>query len=133
MNCVSLAILGCLLASDCRGFAEPKTVPLCAVLGHPNEHMAEYVVVRGTIEQLEHGTYLFAVSPCDQKHSGILIQGIDPRAYRAAGGRKGIGVPATVEGELVMSKEGVPEFIKAPYLAFSARRVRYEPSRPNSQ
>src|SRR5258708_5355983 len=97
---------------ESQGFSESKQMSLCVIVSHPNEHMGEYVVVRGTMEQLEHGVYLFAGSPCDEKHSGILIQGTDKNAYRAAGGRKGIGVLATVEGELVMSKEGVPEFIK---------------------
>lgn len=115
VNFVSLAILCCVLAVDSHAFADPKPIPLCAVLGHPNERMEEHVVVRGTIEQLEHGVYLFAVPPCDQKPTAIIIQGTDPQAYRAAGGRKGVGVQATVDGELVMSKTGVPEYIKTPY------------------
>jgi hypothetical protein len=36
-------------------------------------------------------------------------------------------VPATIEGELVMSKIGVPFSVsKTPYVAFSATRVHYE-------
>jgi len=119
MTRASLAILGFLLAGEAYGFAKP--IPLCALLTHPNEHMGKRVVVRGIIEQLEHGIYLVD-SECE--HSGIDFLGTTPTAYRAAGGTTGHGVLATVEGKLVMLNEHDSDI--SPYPAFVARRVRYQ-------
>ncbi len=82
--------------------------------------MSRPVSVRGEIVQYEHGRYLVAMPRCPQERSGIVIQG-----NFHTGGTKGRGVSATVEGKLVKSTVGVPRFIQAPYVAFSAARVRY--------
>jgi hypothetical protein len=126
MNRTVVAILICLTTARLGRGADPKAVSLCEVIVHPEAHMGERVVVYGMVVQYEHGRYLVAVPPCDQDHSGILVQGTDSGSYFAAGGGKGKGVMAIVEGKFVMSSEGVPKFVKTPFLAFSAKKVRYE-------
>jgi hypothetical protein len=100
---------------------DPKSVLFCEILAHPEGHMGRRVIVHGAVVHYEHGTYLVATPPCDQGHSGIPIQGTFAAAYG-----KGVKVLATVEGELVISKVGIPQFTQTPYLAFSAKKVRYE-------
>src|SRR5438477_5141868 len=88
--------------------------------------MGKHIVVRGIVEELEHGTYIRASPKCAEGPSAIFMSVPDMMSYNAAGGRKDHGITATVTGELVMSHVGVPQFVKKPYLAISARAVRYE-------
>jgi hypothetical protein len=126
MKRAAVAILTLLTLAPIAEGVGPKPILLCEVLAHPDEHMGEPVIVRGTVAQYEHGGFLEAMPPCEQEHFGIPIQGTDTAAYFAAGGRKGVRVLAIVEGELVMSRVGMPQFTQTPYLAFSAKNVKYE-------
>jgi hypothetical protein len=112
--------------------ASVNWIRLCPLLADAKKHIGEAVLVQGTIVQYEHGIYLFANPRCQHEPSGIIIQG-ELQGYREAGGTKGVGVSATVEGVFVMSKLGVPKYIKAPYLAFLAKRVHYELTRKISK
>jgi len=129
MKCAAIGILSCVALA--QGAPTPKS--LCELITHADRHMGKRVVVQGDIQRLEHGTYLVSPKKCEGEHSWILIQDIDWAAHSAAGGSGGVRVPATVEGELIMSRLGVPEFIKTPYLALSAKRVQYRKSQPKSK
>lgn len=64
---------------------------------------------------------------CDQGPSAITVQIGDSASYFAAGGQKGKGVPAIADGNLEMVEaKGRPKYVKSPYLAFLAKRVKYE-------
>jgi hypothetical protein len=127
MNRATAALLTCLTLTPIAEGIDPKAISLCELLAHPEEHMGERVVVHGTIVQYEHGRYLVAIPRCDQEPSGVPVHNTDTQTYFGVGGRKGVGVPATVDGQLVMAQatRGINS-VKGPYVAFSAKKVRYE-------
>ena len=73
---------------------DPKPIALCDLLSHPDDRLGEYVAVRGTIENLEHGTYLDADSGCGGAKSSVFMLGNDwpytalPAARKTSGFRR---------------------------------------------
>jgi len=104
-----------------------EPMSLCAILSHREDYLNRDIEVHGVVVLMQHGGFLQSTSPCEQAiDSAVILEGIDWRAYFAAGGKKGFGVVATLSGRLLMSDRHISHAPPGPHLAFSGKNVRYE-------
>jgi hypothetical protein len=103
-----------------------QPLSVCEVLDNQAVYLNKRVTVRGKVISLEHGAYLSATAPCEGTDTGVRLESIDLAGYFAAGGRKGIGVEATVNGKLVMSDEHPRGKAATRHLALSVSGILYE-------
>jgi hypothetical protein len=115
-----LAVLYCLPTE-----ARPP-LSVCDVLDNQAAYLKKTVTVRGKVISYEHGAFLAATVPCEGPDTGVRLEDIDLAGYFAAGGHKGIGVLATVEGKLVMSDRHARGKPATPHLALSVSGILYE-------
>ena len=72
----------------------------CEVLKDAGNHLGERFTFKGLVTSYEHGMY-FVPDPSCAEHEAIRIQYFPLDAYHRAGGTKGVGVLATVQGKIV--------------------------------
>jgi hypothetical protein len=97
------APVAALFSRGSKPVGEPPSA--CEVLSHPQEYIGVQLKFEGILQVFEHASFLRVYSNCPE---GVMIvegQGFSPAAYYKAGGSKGAGVLATVQGKIVISKK----------------------------
>jgi len=99
---------------------------------HEDKYVGQRLIVKGIVEQYEHGKFLAPVSlgaapPCEPR--AIVLVEKDQLAFHAAGGSLSHGVQATLEGEIVESSTRTYFPSKGRYFQFWATSSRYD--KPN--
>ena len=80
-------------------------VPPCEAFRHPEEYLGRELVVDGVLLSGEHGAFLEASRECPD--AVLRLESADKVSwaeYRKVGGRKGVGILATVREKIVHSK-----------------------------
>jgi len=79
---------------------------VCNVLSDPQEYVGKQIAVEGILTIGEHQTLLAAYPSCPRGVVRVESESASWRLeYEKAGGRKGVGVLATVKGQIVISKK----------------------------
>ena len=123
MKMLAIVVLACFVVKA----AEPISV--CDISGNETEFLKMKLKIRGKLTRMQHGVFLGPAEPCDGS-AGVTLENLTSgqlTKYFEAGGRKGEGVLATVEGRLVMSEVNRPR--SKPHIVFSVASIRFERAR----
>jgi hypothetical protein len=96
-----------LVSLVCTLEAVDGSVSPCEAFRHPEEYLGKELVVDGVLLQGEHGVFLDASRNCPGavlRLDSASADRVPWSEYKKAGGRKGVGVLATVKGKIVNSK-----------------------------
>ena len=74
---------------------------VCEVLKNSSEYVGRRFTFRGVVTSYEHGMYLVPYPDCAE-HQAISVWDFPFHSYLKAGGAKGVGVLATVDGKIVL-------------------------------
>jgi hypothetical protein len=84
----------------------PNEPAVCEVLKHAAEYVGRHFTFTGVVTSYEHGAYFVPYPPCAGQQA-IRVQDFPWGAYRSAGGGKGLGLLATVNGKIVVRPTAV--------------------------